>query len=115
MIGLPGSGDVNNAPTDLLTSSVNKVFVSAMKTTDTGAPLIQVGGNVEQGDSGGPALGARGPVLGIVSFSVFATSGSNSFFQARKSAKQIIQTDHNDTTPPRLPPAWDQASNNHPT
>src|SRR5579884_2329747 len=47
---------VSNAPNDLLTSSVNQIMVSSIKTTSTGAPVIQVGGNVEHGDSGGPAL-----------------------------------------------------------
>src|SRR6266704_6694473 len=56
IIGFPGNGDVSNKPTDLLTSSINKINVSSIKTTDSGAEVIQVGGNVEHGDSGGPAL-----------------------------------------------------------
>ena len=62
IIGFPGNGDVSNKPTDLLTSSINKISVSSIKTTDSGAEVIQVGGNVEHGDSGGPALdaGAQG-------------------------------------------------------
>src|SRR6266550_2689418 len=68
IIGFPGNGDVSNKPTDLLTSSINKINVSSIKTTDSGAEVIQVGGNVEHGDSGGPALDNTGAVVGIVSF-----------------------------------------------
>src|SRR5439155_18965054 len=69
IIGFPGNGEIagNNA-TDLLTLSVNPVFVSSIKTTNTGAPVIQVAGNVEHGDSGGPALDNHGTIVGIVSF-----------------------------------------------
>ncbi len=111
IIGFPGSGDVNNAPTDLLTSSVNKVFVSAMKTTDKGAPVIQVGGNVEQGDSGGPALDEQGNVVGIVSFGLAIpnTFGQTTFLQASNSAKTLVQGLHLETTPGRFQKAWFQA------
>src|SRR6202022_751076 len=56
IIGFPGNADINNKnnPTQLLTSSVNKIYVSALKENDMSSPLIQVGGNVEHGDSGGP-------------------------------------------------------------
>ncbi len=66
IIGFPGNGDVSSKPTDLLTSSVNKITVSSIKTTDTGAQVIQVGGNVEHGDSGGPALDSQGGVVGML-------------------------------------------------
>ena len=101
IIGFPGNGDVNNAPNDFLTSSVNKILVSSIKTTDTGAPVIQVGGNVEHGDSGGPALDSGGAVVGIVSFGL-ATNGSTggtSFLQASSSALQLVQAQNLNTTP----------------
>ncbi|MBA2680806.1 MAG: serine protease, partial [Ktedonobacteraceae bacterium] len=62
IIGFPGNGDISDRkdPTTFLTSSINKIFVSALKKTDSGADVIQVGGNVEHGDSGGPALDAKG-------------------------------------------------------
>ncbi len=111
IIGFPGSGDVNDAPTDFLTSSVNKVFVSAMKTTNKGAPVIQVGGNVEHGDSGGPALDEQGNVVGIVSFGLDIpnTFGQTTFLQASNSAKTLVQGLHLDTTPGRFQKAWNQA------
>jgi len=111
IIGFPGSGDVNDAPTDFLTSSVNKVFVSAMKTTEKGAPVIQVGGNVEHGDSGGPALDEQGNVVGIVSFGldIANTFGQTTFLQASNSAKTLVQGLHLDTTPGRFQKAWTQA------
>ena len=80
IIGFPGNGDIptaNNATTlsqavnpsiGFFTASVNKVYVSALKPYTSGAPLIQVGGNVEHGDSGGPALDSNGNIVGIVSF-----------------------------------------------
>ena len=111
IIGFPGNGDVNNAPNDFLTSSVNKILVSSIKTTDTGAPVIQVGGNVEHGDSGGPALDSSGAVVGIVSFGL-ATNGSTggtSFLQASNSARQLVQAQNLNTTPGPFQKAWSQA------
>lgn len=115
IIGFPGNGDVNNAPNDFLTSSINKILVSSIKTTDTGAPVIQVGGNVEHGDSGGPALDANGAVVGIVSFGLAAdgTSGGTSFLQASNSARQLVQAQNLDTTPGAFQKAWTQAFNDY--
>src|SRR5712692_3370924 len=90
IIGFPGNGDVSTLPTNLLTSSVNQIFVSSIKTTDTGAQVIQVGGNVEHGDSGGPALNDLGIVVGIVSFGL-SDQGSTSFLQASNSTRQLVQ------------------------
>jgi len=108
IIGFPGNGDVSNNPTDLLTLSVNQVFVSAIKTTDAGAPVIQVGGNVEHGDSGGPALDHNGAIVGIVSFGSTGP-GSTSFLQASNSALALVQSLKLDTTPGRFQKAWQQA------
>ena len=112
IIGFPGNGDVSTTPTNLLTSSVNTVNVSSMKTTDTGAPLIQVGGNVEHGDSGGPALDSTGKVVGIVSFGI-GTQGSTSFLQASSSAQQLVQQLNLNTTPGPFERAWSQAFNDY--
>lgn len=108
IIGFPGNGDVSNNPTDLLTSSVNKVNVSSIKTTDTGAPVIQVGGNVEHGDSGGPALDSNGNVVGVVSFGATGP-GSTSFLQASNSARTLVQALRLNTTPGLFQKAWSQA------
>jgi len=108
IIGFPGNGDVSTIPTDLLTSSVNTVTVSSIKTTDTGAPLLQVSGNVEHGDSGGPALDSNGNVVGIVSFGATG-QGSTSFLQASNSARGLVQSLHLDTTPGRFETEWKQA------
>lgn len=108
IIGFPGNGDVSDTnPTDFFTSSVNKVFVSSMKTTDTGAPVIQVSGNVEHGDSGGPALNSQGSVVGIVSFGTAGSGpGNTSFLQASNSARGLVQSLHLDTTPGPFEKAW---------
>lgn len=109
IIGFPGNGDVSTTPTNLLTSSVNPIQVSSIKTTDNGAPVIQVSGNVEQGDSGGPALDTQGHVVGVVSFSVLATNGSTSFLQASNSAKTLITAAGVSTTPSAFQQAWSKA------
>jgi Trypsin-like peptidase domain len=109
IIGFPGNGDIaGNSATDLLTLSVNKVLVSSLKTTDAGAPLIQVGGNVEHGDSGGPALDNHGTIVGIVSFGA-SGQGSTSFLQASNSASSLIQSLGLNTTPGTFQKAWNQA------
>jgi serine protease Do len=117
IIGFPGNGDVSSTnPTDLLTSSVNTISVSAIKTADSGAPVIQVGGNVEQGDSGGPALDMSGNVVGIVSFGLASTSGSTgstSFLQASSSARTLIQSLNLNTNPGKFQTLWNQAFNDY--
>ncbi len=111
IIGFPGNGDVGNSPTSVLSSSINKVIVSSLKTTDNGAPVIQVGGNVEHGDSGGPALNNSGTIVGIVSFGTSNPNspGSTSFLQASSSAKDLIQSLNLNTTPGAFQKAWSQA------
>jgi len=111
IIGFPGNGDVSNKPTDILTSSINKINVSSIKTTDSGAEVIQVGGNVEHGDSGGPALDSVGTVVGTVSFGLSSSDspGGTSFLQASDSARGLVQSLHLDTTPGAFQKAWSQA------
>ncbi len=111
IIGFPGNGDVGNSPTSVLTSSINKVIVSSLKTTDNGAPVIQVGGNVEHGDSGGPALNNSGTIVGVVSFGTANpdSPGSTSFLQASSSAKDLLQSLNLDTTPGTFQKTWSQA------
>src|SRR5579885_2687395 len=114
IIGFPGNGDVSTKPTDLLTSSVNKINVSSIKTTNSGAPVIQVGGNVEHGDSGGPALDANGTVVGIVSFGLASPDsggglGGTSCLQAGNSAADLVQSLKLNTTPGPFEQLWSQA------
>ncbi len=110
IIGFPGNGDIaGNTATDLLTLSVNPVFVSSFKTTNTGAPVIQVAGNVEHGDSGGPALDNHGAIVGIVSFGSASGQGSTSFLQASSSAVALVQSLGLNTTPGPFQKAWNQA------
>ncbi len=111
IIGYPGLADLSQSPTNLLTSSINKIYVSAIKTTDSGAPVIQVGGNVEHGDSGGPALDANGNVVGVVSFGLVDPneSGQTSFLQASNSARTLIQSLNLNTRSGPFESAWSQA------
>ncbi|GHO69126.1 hypothetical protein KSC_080180 [Ktedonobacter sp. SOSP1-52] len=111
IIGFPGNGDVSNRPTDLLTSSVNKISVSSIKTTDSGAPVIQVGGNVEHGDSGGPALDNNGRVVGVVSFGLSSPNspGSTTFLQASSGAADMAQSLGLNTAPGPFQKLWQQS------
>ncbi|MBA2395030.1 MAG: trypsin-like peptidase domain-containing protein [Ktedonobacteraceae bacterium] len=111
IIGFPGNADVNDLPQNLFTSSVNTITVSSIKTTQGGAPLIQVGGNVEHGDSGGPGLDSQGNVVGIVSFGLSSANspGSTSFLQASNSARSLITALNLNTTPGAFEKLWDKA------
>jgi hypothetical protein len=114
IIGFPGNGDLNDMekadPDIFFTSSVNKIYVSAIKQGPNGQPLIQVGGNVEHGDSGGPALDSQGHVVGVVSF--FSNNEppiGTSFLQASNSAQQLITGLSIDTTPGTFEKEWQHA------
>jgi S1-C subfamily serine protease len=111
IMGFPGNGDVSSKPTDLLTASINTISVSSIKTTDAGAQVFQVGGNVEHGDSGGPALDSNGAVVGIVSFGLVSSNspGGTSFLQASNSARDLVQSLNLNTTPGPFQKAWSQA------
>ncbi|GLV57560.1 hypothetical protein KDH_43960 [Dictyobacter sp. S3.2.2.5] len=114
IIGFPGNGDLGDPtkpdPTTYLTSSVNKIYVSAIK-----EHVIQVGGNVEHGDSGGPALDSHGNVVGVVSFynEDAQTPIGTSFLQASSSAKELITNLKIDTKPGKFQTAWEQAFNQY--
>jgi S1-C subfamily serine protease len=110
IIGFPGNGDVSDRPTNLLTSSVNTVTVSSIKTTDSGAPVIQIGGNVEPGDSGGPAIDSNGRIVGTVSFGLSDGSpGATSFLQASNSARTLIGELRLNAAPGVFEKDWSQA------
>ena len=111
IIGFPGNGDLSTKPTDILTPSINIINVSSIKTSDSGAQVIQVGGNVEHGDSGGPALDDAGSVVGIVSFGLSDANspGGTSFLQASNSAQTLVQSLNLNTTPGPFQKAWHQA------
>lgn len=116
MIGFPGNADLSDpnkpVPDDLLTSSVNKLYVSALrKRANANTSVIQVGGNVEHGDSGGPVLDSNGMVVGVVSFSLssFMSPGATSFLQTSNNAQAMIRTLGLNTTPGPLQKAWSRA------
>lgn len=110
IVGFPGNGDVSDNPTNLLTPSVNKVTVSSLKASDIGVPLTQVGGNVEHGDSGGPALDSGGNIVGIVSFGLSDGSpGETSFLQASNSVRTLVHTLDLNTTPGAFQKEWGRA------
>ncbi len=109
VIGFPGNGDVNGDPTNLLTPSVNNVNVSALKRNDNGSQLIQVGGNVEHGDSGGPALDTAGRIVGIVSFGGSDTQGITAFLRSSDNALTLLNAQSIDTKPGIFQGLWQQA------
>ncbi len=94
LIGFPGNADFFHPdgtydPSDLLTPSFNTLYVSAIKSGVTGDSLIQVGGNVEHGDSGGPALNAAGEIVGVVSYSGTDTPVGTFFLRTSNDAKML--------------------------
>lgn len=113
ILGYPGNGDINHfnspKPTDFLTESINQVFVSAIKTNDNGGTIIQVGGNVEHGDSGGPALNAQGQIVGVVSFGGQDIPAGTSFFQATSSVAPLLAQAGVDTKPGAMQTQWHTA------
>lgn len=109
IIGFPGNGDANNIPTNLLTPSINLASVSAIKTNTDGAELIQVGGNIEHGDSGGPALDSDGRIVGVVSFGGADTTGITAFLRSSDSARSLISAAHVDMRPGALERSWERA------
>ncbi len=112
VIGFPGAADIGTKPTGLLTSSINGVLVSSIKSTDSGAPLIQVDGNIGPGDSGGPALDNNGNVVGIVSFGP-AQGGGTGFLRSSDSAKPLLQAANISTTPSNFQQLWSKAFNDY--
>jgi S1-C subfamily serine protease len=98
ILGYPGSADLPGsdgaiAPNNFLTASVQTVTVSAFKTAANGSQLLQIDGDVEQGDGGAPALNVDGQLVGVVSS---AASGSNpsgqvSFLHTANDAKNLAQ------------------------
>ncbi|HLZ22481.1 MAG TPA: serine protease [Ktedonobacterales bacterium] len=120
IIGFPGNGDQYRAVSDqtvdandLLTPSVNNVTVSSIKSNSNGAKLIQVGGNVEHGDSGGPALDASGNIVGVVSFGTSdgtaQTVGNTSFLRSSDDVQPLITTASVNTAPGNFEKQWEQA------
>jgi hypothetical protein len=109
IIGFPGNGDVSTSANDLFTPSVNVITVSAIKTGDNGAKLIQVGGNVEHGDSGGPALDAAGHIVGVVSFGGADTQGSTAFLRSSDDALSLIASAGVSVQPGAFQIGWQQA------
>ena len=120
IIGYPGNGDEFRAlsdqtvdANDLLTPSVNTVTVSSIKTDANGAKLIQVGGNVEHGDSGGPALDASGNIVGVVSFGTSdgsaETVGSTSFLRSSNDVLSLVSAANINTQPGSFEKQWEQA------
>ena len=116
IIGFPGNGDVSTKqdPTNMLTSSVNKLLVSALKQRDNGTDVIQTGGNVEHGDSGGPVLNSSGHIVGIASFEQNKDfPEGTSFLQTSNNATRLISTLGLDLAPGNLEKLWTQAFTNY--
>lgn len=114
VLGYPGNGDLDpelggNIPTNLFTLSINTMTVSALKQNADGSQLIQVGGNIEHGDSGGPAIDAAGKIVGVVSFSETDTPIGTFFFRSSDSALPLIQQAGVSVKPGPFELAWQQA------
>jgi S1-C subfamily serine protease len=98
VLGYPGTADLPSPDgvlvfNNFVTASLENVTVSALKTTSDGSPVIQVDGNLEPGQSGGPALSADGQVVGVVSFGVVNANGTGqtSFLRSVASVRALLQ------------------------
>lgn len=113
VLGYPGIADIGgDSANDFLTSTIVTVSVSALKVdANSGAPLIQIDGNIQHGNSGGPALNSSGQIVGIVSRGVEGTP--TSYLEASSSAKQLMQKAHVNTTPSALEQAWSKAMDDY--
>ncbi len=123
-LGFPGNADLAGAinienANNFLDPSINPVFVSAIKTNSDGAPLLQVSGNIEHGDSGGPVITINGNLVGIVSFAIAVTDpnnvGETRFLQASASIVPLLAAAHVSNTPDLLQTQWARAMNDFAT
>ena len=114
-IGFPGNADLVShfdqigGPDSLLTPSVNTLTVSALKPNFNGSTLILVAGNVEHGDSGGPALNAAGHLVGVASFGGDTDPVGTSYFRSSTQARQLLAEARIDTAPGAFQTLWRQA------
>lgn len=114
-IGFPGNADLVShfdqigGPDSLLTPSINTLTVSALKPNFNGSTLILVAGNVEHGDSGGPALNAAGHLVGVASFGGDTDPVGTSYFRSSTQARQLLADARIDTTPGAFQTLWRQA------
>jgi len=114
-IGFPGNADLVShfdqigGPDSLLTPSVNTLTISALKPNFNGSTLILVAGNVEHGDSGGPALNASGHLVGVASFGGGSDPVGTSYFRSSTQARQLLADAHIDTAPGAFQTLWRQA------
>jgi hypothetical protein len=114
VVGFPGNADFFHPDgtydaSDLLTPSVNTLYVSAIKSGVTGDKLIQVGGNIEHGDSGGPVLDSAGHIVGVVSYSGTDTPVGTFFLRTSNDALLLARSSTLNTQPGRLQTLWAQA------
>ena len=98
IIGYPSSADLPQSdgsidPNNFITASVQTVTVSSFKTNPDGSQLIQVDGDVEQGDGGAPALNADGQLVGIVSLAAGGGNGAGqaSFLHTANDAQDLVR------------------------
>ncbi len=119
-LGFPGNADLAGAinlenANNFLDASINPVFVSAIKTNSDGAPLLQVSGNIEHGDSGGPVINSHGNLVGVVSFAIAVSDpnnvGETRFLQASASIAPLLAAAHVTNTPDLLQTQWARAMN----
>lgn len=113
IIGFPSSADLPQSdgsvnPDNFITPSVKTATVSAFKTAEDGSQLIQVDGNVEQGDSGAPALNADGQLVGVVSLTAGAGNGTGQahFLHVASDAKALAHQNLLNLTPDAFDTRW---------
>ncbi|HEU5369933.1 MAG TPA: serine protease [Ktedonobacterales bacterium] len=113
IMGYPASADLPQSdgsvdPNNFITPSVKTVTVSAFKTAQDGAQLIQVDGNVEEGDSGAPALNADGQLIGVVSLAAGSGNGAGQarFLHPISDAQALIHQQKLNLAPDAFDTRW---------
>lgn len=103
-IGYPGAADFEGLfdSKSQLEASITDGTVSALKRTNDGELVLQVTTPITHGNSGGPAINARGEVIGLATFSnrdqvqgfnfLVASSTVNKFVKQAKASNQPSDT-----------------------
>lgn len=76
-----GTGVALFDASSVTTPTVTRGIASAIKRDESGKTIIQTDASIERGNSGGPALNAKGEVVGVVTFGVLAQLGNYNFLR----------------------------------
>jgi S1-C subfamily serine protease len=99
VIGYPGAAETNEYPNMLnkqsqLESTINDGKISARKSTEGGAPILQISASTTHGNSGGPVLNDANEVIGLLTFRGNTVNGQEvqgfNFVVAANTVKEFL-------------------------